>query len=69
MLDSDSYSWGVTAEQFMLPLRAKKSMITAAFQQLGREGILGHKKRMRLDYREDLWYPSRYTLIKRSKNG
>ena len=82
--DPDSYTSGyVKAETIAVKLRAKKSMVTTAFQRLIEEGILGHKTGpkkhdKRTHDREargpntahkyrEIWYPSTYTILPKEK--
>lgn len=59
----------ITAEEVVRSLRLKKSAVTAAFQKLANEGIVGHKHRSRRMLYENDWFPSVFTLLIGKEKG
>lgn len=55
----------VTAEELARKLHVRKGKITAALQQLGREGLVGHKYRtsMIVGKGRSFWEPSVFVLV------
>jgi hypothetical protein len=64
ILERRARGWdSITAEGVAYLLRAKKGMVTACFQKLVHEGIMGHKFGVSRLSRDNCWWPSLYRII------